>query len=162
MMASAEVAPPSLDEVVEQERMLVLTSASPADLYALGRRAADAAIAEGLAIIVQIRLGDRLVFMASLPGGAALNDYWAERKARICHLFEKSSMRVRLELDAEGTDLLSRHGLPADRYAANGGVFPLRVAGVFAGSIAVSGLPQVEDHKFIVRVLGEHIAESAK
>jgi uncharacterized protein (UPF0303 family) len=157
-----EVVFPSLDEVIEQERTLQLASATPAEIYLLGRRAADAALAEGLGIIVQIRLGDRVVFMASLPGGAALNDFWAERKARTCHLFEKSSMRVRLELDAEGVDLQKRHGLPSDTHAAFGGAFPLRVAGVFAGSMAVSGLPQIEDHKFIVRILGEHIAAAGR
>ena len=161
-MTTAELAFPSLAEVLEQERTLQLSSATPAEIYALGRRAADAALAEGLGIVVQIRIGDRVAFMASLPGGTALNDNWAERKARTCHLFEQSSMRVRLELEAEGADLQKRHGLPPEKYAANGGAFPLRVAGVFAGSIVVSGLPQVEDHAFIVRILGEHIAAAAR
>jgi uncharacterized protein (UPF0303 family) len=162
-MASAEPVFPSLDEVIEQERTLVLPSASPADIYALGRRAADAAIAERLGVVIQIRLGERVVFIAATPGSAGINDVWAARKARTVQLFEQSTMRVQLSHKRDGVEFEARHRLPPDQYAAHGGCFPLTVAGSgVVGSIAVSGLPQIEDHAFIVRILGEHIAESAK
>ncbi len=162
-MASPDVVFPSLDEVIEQERTLVLPTASPADLYALGRRAADAAIAEGVGVVIQIRLGERVVFMAAAPGSAAINDVWALRKARTVNLFGQSSMRVQLTHQRDGSDFDAKHRLPADQYSISGGCFPLNVAGTgCVGSMAVSGLPQTEDHAFIVRILGEHIAGSAK
>ena len=162
-MAPAQPVFPSLEEVIEQERTLVLPSASAADLYALGRRAADAAIAEGLALAVQIRFGERLVFVAAAPGSSALNDVWASRKARTVHLLHQSSMRVQLSHKRDGTDFETRHRLPMDQYSIHGGCFPLSVAGTgCVGSIAVSGLPQTEDHAFIVRILGEHIAAAAR
>ena len=162
-MASPELAFPSLDEVVEQELTLVLTSASPTDLYALGCRAADAAIAEGLGVVIQIRLGERLVFQAGAPGSGPINDVWASRKARTVRLFEQSSMRVQLTHRRDGADFEAKHRLPMDQYSIHGGCFPLTVAGTgVVGSMAVSGLPQVEDHRFIVRILGEHIAAAAR
>jgi uncharacterized protein (UPF0303 family) len=73
-------------------------------------------------------------------------------------MFEQSTLRVRLAHEREGTDVHARHQLPEAEYAVHGGGFPLRVAGTgFVGSIVVSGLPQVEDHAFIVRILEEHI-----
>jgi uncharacterized protein (UPF0303 family) len=150
---------PTLEEVEDQERRLVLPSASPADLYRLGRRAADTALAEGLGIVVQVRVGDRVVFMAAAPGSAPLNDHWAARKARTVRIFEQSTMRVRLAHEREGTDMHTRHSLPEADFAAHGGGFPLRVAGTGCiGSFIVSGLPQTEDHAFLVRILEEHLA----
>ncbi|MEO7745267.1 MAG: heme-binding protein, partial [Actinomycetota bacterium] len=44
-------------------------------------------------------------------------------------------------------------------YAAHGGVFPLIVAGVGpVGTVGVSGLPQVQDHEFVVQQLERFLA----
>jgi uncharacterized protein (UPF0303 family) len=60
-------------------------------------------------------------------------------------------------------DFEAKHHLPPDQYAIHGGCFPLSVAGTgYVGSMAVSGLPQTEDHAFIVRILGEHLAAAAR
>ena len=49
--------------------------------------------------------------------------------------------------------------LPTAEYAAHGGAFPLAVRAVGrVGVVAVSGLPQVEDHQLVVRVLRSHLA----
>jgi len=162
-MATPQLVFPSLDEVIEQERTLVLRSLSPADVYALGKRATDAAFAGGLGVVIQIRIGDRLVFHAGAPGSGPINDLWASRKARTVRLFEQSSMRVQLSHKRDGVDFEAKHHLPPDQYAIHGGCFPLHVAGTgYVGSMAVSGLPQTEDHAFIVRILGEHIKASAR
>jgi uncharacterized protein (UPF0303 family) len=53
-----------------------------------------------------------------------------------------------------GEDFNVRFRLDADRFAAHGGAFPLNVVtSGCIGSVAVSGLPQVEDHKFVVEQL---------
>ena len=47
---------------------------------------------------------------------------------------------------------LERHGLSGADYADSGGAVPIRVKGVGMVAVAtVSGLPQVEDHKLVVR-----------
>jgi uncharacterized protein (UPF0303 family) len=56
----------------------------------------------------------------------------------------------------DGASQLQRMGLPARDYAMDGGAFPLFVEGVgCVGTVAVSGLPQREDHALVVDVLGE-------
>jgi uncharacterized protein (UPF0303 family) len=153
---------PTLEEVEAQERALVLPAADLEALYALGRRMADTALARRLPVLIQIRLGRRLVFAASLPGSTRSNDHWAARKARLAARFEQSSMRVRLAHPPDGESVHEGNSLPRDRFAAYGGAFPLRVEGVgFVGTLVVSGLPQVQDHAFAVEMLGAHLASLA-
>ena len=150
---------PTVEELEEQERRLVRPSADLASLYALGRRMADTALERGLPILIQIRFGRRLVFVASMPGSTASNDDWAERKARLAAWFEQSSLRVGVTNRRDGADVHIRHALSIERFAAHGGAFPLRVAGVgVIGTVVVSGLPQLDDHAFVVEMLETHLA----
>jgi uncharacterized protein (UPF0303 family) len=49
--------------------------------------------------------------------------------------------------------------LDPDLYAAHGGVFPVIVRGVGpVGTVGVSGLPQAEDHAFVVEQLTSFLA----
>jgi uncharacterized protein (UPF0303 family) len=42
--------------------------------------------------------------------------------------------------------------------APHGGAFPIIIRGVgVVGTITVSGLPQAEDHAFVVRMIAEHL-----
>ena len=151
---------PSLDDVIAQEERLVLPRADLGSLYALGRRMADEALARGLPLLIQVRLGGRVVFSASLPGSTASNERWATRKARLASWFEQSSLRVRLEHEPDGSSVHHLHSLPVDEFAAHGGAFPLRVDNVGAvGTVVVSGLPQLDDHAFVVEMLEAHLAE---
>jgi uncharacterized protein (UPF0303 family) len=149
---------PTIDELEDQERRLVLPAADLAALNRLGRRMADAAIERDLPLVVEIRSGSRMVFSVGLPGSTALNHRWAARKARTTEQFERSSLLVRLIHERNGEDIHTRHALPETEFAANGGAFPLRTAdaGVI-GSVVVSGLPQVQDHAFVVEQLALHI-----
>lgn len=149
---------PTVEELEEQERRLVLPRADYASLYRLGRLMGDTALERGLPVLIQVRFGRRLVFVASLPGATASNDDWAARKSRLAAWFEQSSLRVRLVNQGDGQDVHVRHSLPHERFAAHGGAFPLRVAGVgVVGTVVVSGLPQVQDHAFVVEMLEAHI-----
>ncbi len=151
---------PTIADLEEQERVLVLPTADLVSLHALGARMYDDAVERGLPLTIQVRAGERLVYSAGAPGSAAINDHWASRKARVVHLFEQSSLLVRLAHEQDGVSFDEKHRL-GDRYAAYGGAFPLRVRGAgFVGSVVVSGLPQVEDHAFVVRLLAEHLAGS--
>lgn len=153
---------PTLAEVEAQERRLVLPSADPAALYRLGRRMADTALERGLPVRIEIRRGEQRVFVAALPGSTASNEEWAERKSRLASWFEQSSMRVRLAHPPDGEAVYDRHTLDRRRFAAHGGAFPLRVEGVGTiGTVVVSGLPQVQDHAFIVEKLEAHLASEA-
>ena len=124
----------------------------------LGQILLDLALEEGLAIVIDIRTADRTLFHAALPGSAPLNDLWARRKSNTALAFQLPSLLVGLrnKAKAEGLD---RHGLPPGDYADSGGAVPVRVKGVGMVAVAtVSGLPQVEDHKLVVRGLKALIA----
>lgn len=145
---------PRIDVLEAQERNLVLDHADLGSLQSLGRQMSKAAEARDLPIVIQIRAGARLVYVAALPGSTASNDLWAARKARLTEHFEQSSMLVRLRHERDGQDVHGAHTLAPDLYQAHGGAFPLRARGVgVIGSVVVSGLPQIEDHAFVVEQL---------
>jgi uncharacterized protein (UPF0303 family) len=57
-------------------------------------------------------------------------------------------------------ETLDRHGLSVEDYADNGGAVPIRVKGAGVVAVAtVSGLPQVEDHRLVVRAIRALAAE---
>jgi len=158
-MANNAAAAPTIESVEEQERRLVLPRADLASLYALGRRMADTALERHLPILIQVRLGTRLVFVASLPGSTASNERWASRKSAVAAWFDQSSLRVRLANDPDGQGIHTQHSLPVEEFAAHGGAFPIRVENVgVVGTVVVSGLPQLEDHAFVVEMLEAHLA----
>ena len=145
---------PPIDELEAQERDLVLERADLSALHALGRQMTEAAEARNLPIVIQLRAGARLVYVAALPGSTASNDLWAARKARLAEHFEQSSLLVRLRHERDGQDVHAAHTLSPDLYQAHGGAFPLRARGVgMIGSVVVSGLPQIDDHAFVVEQL---------
>jgi uncharacterized protein (UPF0303 family) len=145
---------PPIDELEAQERDLVLERGDLATLHDLGRLMAAAAAERDLPIVIQIRAGARLVYVAALPGSTASNDLWAARKARLTEHFEQSSLLVRLRHERDGQDVHNAHTLSPDLFQAHGGAFPLRARGVgVIGSVVVSGLPQLEDHAFVVEQL---------
>jgi uncharacterized protein (UPF0303 family) len=160
-MATDGIDWPAIEELEQQEAELVLRQGDLASLVALGRGMTDAAAAAHLPVVIHIRAGGRLVFAAALPGSTASNDDWATCKARVAQHFEHSSLLVRLIHERDGLDVNAHHGLPPDAYRAHGGAFPLRVEGVgMIGTVVVSGLPQVDDHAFVVEQLAAFVDES--
>lgn len=119
----------------------------------LGQILVDLALAEDLPVVIDIRTGDRTLFHAGLPGSAPLNDLWARRKSNTALMFQLPSLLVGRRNAAKG-ETLERHGLAGMDFAEAGGAVPIRVAGVGVVAVAtVSGLPQVEDHKLVVRAI---------
>jgi uncharacterized protein (UPF0303 family) len=137
---------------------LVLQSFDETTALRLGQILVDLALAEDLPVVVNIRTADRTLFHAGLPGSAPLNDLWAQRKSNTALKFQLPSLLVGLRNKAKG-QTLERDGLSSADYADNGGAVPIRVKGVGMVAVAtVSGLPQVEDHKLVVRGLRALVA----
>jgi len=152
---------PTIDQLQTQERDLVLESADLASLNRLGHQMTEAAAERDLPIVIQIRSGGRLVYVSALPGSTASNDEWATRKARVAQHFEQSSLLVRRLHEDDGEDVNTRHSLSPELFKANGGAFPLRVRNVgVVGTVVVSGLPQVDDHEFVVEQLAIFLRRS--
>jgi uncharacterized protein (UPF0303 family) len=138
--------------------VLVLESFDETTALRLGQILVDLALAEDLPVVVNIRTADRTLFHAGLPGSAPLNDLWAQRKSNTALKFQLPSLLVGLRNKAKG-QTLERDGLSSADYADNGGAVPIRVKGVGMVAVAtVSGLPQVEDHKLVVRGLRALVA----
>ena len=102
------------------------------------------------------RNGQQLFHAA--PGTAPDNDAWIVRKTRVVDRFGRSSLNVGERARQAGTTFEEQMRLDPDLYAAHGGAFPVSVRGVgVIGTVAVSGLPQLEDHRLVVEVLSEFL-----
>ena len=150
---------PTLDELEREEADVVLPELTEKVAYDLGRAAVDAAWPDALPIVVGIWRGDHQLFHCALPGSTADNDEWLRRKGRVVRRFEHSSLYMGQVCRDAGTTLQAKFLLPESDYAAHGGAVPLRVASAgVVGWMGVSGLPQRDDHAFVIRILREHLA----
>lgn len=108
-------------------------------------------LAQGLPVVINIRNAHRTFFHAALPGSQANNDNWARRKSNTALMTGQASMLVGLK-NAARKRSLADDGLGAADYADHGGAVPIVVQGVGLVAVAtVSGLPQQEDHRLVVR-----------
>lgn len=147
----SEDARETLARVEREEKELVLPRFDLADAWALGSRMRDAALEAGLPIVIGVTLGEARVFHSALPGSSADNDGWLDRKTRVARRYGRSSYGVGLSFKAEGKNFDTSARLDTSLYAAHGGVFPITIAGVgVVGTVGVSGLPQADDHAFVV------------
>lgn len=145
-------------DVAAQEAELVLPSLSEDDALDLGALLVARARERALPVAIEVRRASRVLFRAALPGTSPDNDSWLERKARVVERYGRSTLQVRLSYEERGTTFEAATGLPLSEYAAHGGGFPLAVAGTgVVGFVGVSGLPQREDHAFLVEVLRDYL-----
>ena len=100
------------------------------------------------------------MFHASLCGASADNDEWVKRKVRLVNRFGHSSFYMGQMLKSKGKRIEEAYLLSESEYAPHGGCFPAIVKGTgMVGTITVSGLPQEEDHKLVVRSIRDYLAE---
>ncbi|MFC8731462.1 heme-degrading domain-containing protein [Luteimicrobium sp. NPDC057192] len=143
----------------DQEHELVFRTFTNDDAWRLGCLLVERARAGGLAVVVDVRRGEQQLFHAALDGTSAHNDSWVERKSRVVARFGVSTYLANLREVARGRTFGQAHELPFLEYAAAGGAFPVRVAGVgVVGSVAVSGLSQHDDHELVVAGIREFLS----
>ncbi|CAG7624700.1 heme-degrading domain-containing protein [Actinacidiphila bryophytorum] len=144
--------------LAQQERDLVLPRFTHDDAWRLGCLLVELAREQGAAVTVDIRRGGQQLFHYALEGTTPDNDAWLDRKARVVLRYGASSLAVGERFRAKGTTFEAASFLDPALYAAHGGAFPLRVAGAgVIGVVAVSGLPQTEDHALVVRALSRFL-----
>jgi uncharacterized protein (UPF0303 family) len=145
---------PTLDELTVQESTLVFDRFDEDTAWELGRALREAARAAGHPVAISIRRNGQRLFHAALPGATADNDGWLERKSAVVDRYGHSSLYVGEEFRAAGKTFEESSRLDPGGYAAHGGAFPVIVRDVgCVGTIAVSGLPQREDHRLVVETL---------
>lgn len=135
------------------EQVLVSDSWNVTSAVALGQFCLQQAKTHDLPILIVVRHLGQTVFLAALPGATNLNENWAMRKIRLVEFFGKGSMLVRLEHEADGISVYTKHSIPEDGYAAVGGAIALRNSTGVVGVLVVSGLDQFSDHMFCVDAL---------
>jgi uncharacterized protein (UPF0303 family) len=147
-------------ELEEQERRLTLPGFTHDDAWTLGTLLVGLAREREAPVAVDIRRGGQQLFHAALPGSTPDNDAWIDRKRRVVERYGCSSLLVGSRFRAKGTTFEESSRLDPDTYAAHGGAFPIAVTGAgVIGTVVVSGLPQVEDHKMVVEALETLLAQ---
>ncbi|MDR6100882.1 uncharacterized protein (UPF0303 family) [Agrobacterium larrymoorei] len=147
---------PTIESVKAEEAALQIPTFHYAFVWTLGSLIRQKAAEGNHPVAIEVRHGNDVVFATLLPGATIDNFGWARRKCAVVHRFHRSSLRVRLEAEAKGYDFNAKFGLPVTDYVASGGGFPLILkGGTLVGSVAVSGLPDIEDHAMIVESLRE-------
>jgi len=150
---------PTPDELEAQEARLVFPAFDETTAWELGVALREAALAAGMPVAISVRRGDRVLFHAALPGSSADNDGWLARKCAVVERYGRSSLRVGEQFRATGGSFDTDARLDPTRYAAHGGAFPILVRGTgCVGVVAVSGLPQLEDHRLVVETLEAFLA----
>ena len=156
---TAEQLPTSAELEAEEQRLL-LPRLDNDDAWRLGCLTVALARERGHAVTVDIRRGEQQLFHCALPGTTPENDAWIERKTAVVRRFDASSYRVGQRFRDRGVSFEEGSRLDPARFAAHGGAFPLRVRDVGpVGTFAVSGLPQLADHRLVVEALGLFLAE---
>lgn len=144
----------TLAELLAQEDRLKFRRFDNETALELGLHLLNAARERSLPVTVSVRRGGQRLFHAALPGTSADNDAWIDRKSRVVDRYGHSSFLIGEQFRAEGTTFEADSRLDPDLYAAHGGVFPVIVEGVGpVGTVGVSGLPQADDHAFVVEQL---------
>lgn len=147
-----------LETLAAQEQALIFPTFGEAEAFALGTRVRTMALERGMPLVIDIRLWDRPLFFAALPGATAANAEWARRKINSVRLYHKCSYRLFLEQGGQSRAFPPDYGFSMEDHALAGGAFPIKVAGLGAvGAIAVSGLPQRDDHELVVEAIADHL-----
>ena len=145
--------------LLQEELLLTLPKSDVADAVEIGEIAKSFGVMRGLPIAVEVRLGDWIIYHASLPGSTVENQWGIDRKARTVMLKRHSTMYERVSAEERGVDWHKENNLLDETHAIHGGGLPLITKSEgFVGVLLISGLPQVEDHLLGVEVLTEFLA----
>ena len=149
--------------LILEEKKLALNSLTLNEAIEIGEIAKTLGSKRELPIAVEVRLGDWIIYHASLPGSTSENQWWIDRKARVVLLKHHSTMYERVSAQERGVDWHQENNLLDETHAIHGGGLPLITkSDGFVGVLLISGLPQVEDHLLGVEVLTEFLARKGE
>jgi uncharacterized protein (UPF0303 family) len=151
------------EELIQEEQELMLHKLEIIDALDIGELAKSKGAKRNLPIAVEVRIGDWIVYHASLPGSTSENHWWIDRKARVVLLKHHSTLHERVSAEERGVDWHKENNLLDETHAIHGGGLPLITKDKgFVGVLLISGLPQVEDHLLGVEVLTEFLARKGE
>jgi uncharacterized protein (UPF0303 family) len=142
-----------------QEQSLQFQSFTEQDAWNLGEAMRAAATAKKYPFVIDIRSAGRKLFYTALSGSVPENENWVRRKINIVMSKHKSSYHIGREIAQNGKTLDQTMGFNPIDIAPHGGCFPIIIKNVgVVGTVTVSGIPQRDDHNFVV----EHICAFLK
>ena len=112
-------------QLINEEQILTLPSLDLKGALEIGEIAKSLGVARNLPIATEVRLGDWIIYHASLPGSKPENDWWMSRKARVVMLKHHSTMYERVSAEECGVDWHKENNLLDETHAIHGGGLPL-------------------------------------
>jgi uncharacterized protein (UPF0303 family) len=150
-------------QLINEEQILTLPFLDLAGALEIGEIAKSIAVLRKLPLAIQVRLGDWIIYHASLTGSTSENHWWIDRKARVVSFKHHSTIFERVSAEERGVDWHKENNLLDETHAIHGGGLPLITKNDgFVGMLLISGLPQVEDHLLGVEVLTEFLARKGE
>lgn len=144
-----------LTELLNEESQLSFPSFNNKTAWKLGSLIRAKAIERDASIAIEIKVNDCVLFYTSLPGTTIDNEDWIQRKSNLVHKYGHSSWFIKRKYELRNQDFFESTQLSVQEYAPYGGSYPLYIADILIGSVTVSGLPQVEDHKLVIECIRE-------
>ena len=126
------------------------------DAWRLGSILRALAVERNLGVAIDVRIGDQQAFHTALPGTTADNDDWIARKVALVRRFDAASYPLAVKHRASGRDFPPH--LDPRTMAFAGGCVPIRIRGTMVGTVTVSGLPDVEDHRLVLEGIRAFLA----
>ena len=148
--------------LLEEEKILRLTSLTNTNAIEIGEIATTLGKQRNLPIAIEVRIGEWIVYHASLEGSKPKNDWWIKRKVAVVMLKQHSTMYERVSAEEREVDWHKENKLTDETHAIHGGALPLITEEGFQGMLIISGLPQVEDHLLAVEVLTEFLSRKSE
>jgi uncharacterized protein (UPF0303 family) len=143
-----------LEKIALQEKRLQFKHFDSEAAWAIGTALKGAAEKRKVSVAIDIQLHGLSLFSFSMAGITPDNWDWIRRKRNVVMRYHRSSYAIGLKYERAHTTLHAATGLELKDYAAHGGCFPILLVGTgCVGTIAVSGLPQRDDHALVVAVL---------
>ncbi len=140
------------------EKSLIFKHFSHEDALDFGLFMVAEAKANNFSLAIDISVANYQLFRYALPGTNINNDNWVARKRNTVYFAQKSSLLLGSTLKAAGKDIQKNWFMDPSQYAVVGGGFPINIEGTgFIGAIAVSGLPDIDDHMFIANSIEKYL-----
>jgi uncharacterized protein (UPF0303 family) len=147
-----------LEKIALQEKRLQFRHFDPEAAWAIGSALKAAAEKRKVSVAIDIQLHGMPLFAYAMAGITPDNWDWIRRKRNVVMRYQRSSYAIGLKYELAHTTLHVATGLELKDYAAHGGCFPILLIGTgCVGTVAVSGLPQRDDHSLVVAVLQEFL-----
>lgn len=114
-----------------------------------------------LSIAFEVSRPGQQLFLFAARGTTPDNASWIRRKRNVVERFHKSSLAMRLSAEHENRPLLERYALSPTDYCSSGGGVPLMVRSCgYVGTVAITGLTQLQDHALAVEAIRFAIANA--